>query len=151
MDFRKIELGRIQIENWSPKNGEMFSYPMYYEEEEYANLVIECYPSEIVLEPNTEYTLVIAYPLSVPYEKKFKVNSDGMTRLKFVDLICKAYRKIYKEEDKSTKIKVGNISGMLNRNATNGKYGIWGHSIEDLLLCDASVGKKNRIIVGVDS
>lgn len=40
---------------------------------------------------------------------------------------------------------------MLNRNFIDGKFGIWGHDIGDLVLVDASVSKKNVISLGVDS
>ena len=61
-------------------------------------------------------------------------NGAFFTRADLARAVSARYNAIYAEEEKSTEIKPGYIPGMLNRNRTNGRFGIWGHDIEDLLL-----------------
>jgi hypothetical protein len=58
---------------------------------------------------------------------------------------------MYAEEDETSGGNPGHIPGMLNRNTSEGKYGIWGHDIGDLLLCSAYVDDSGKITLGVDS
>ncbi len=152
----------VMIHDWNPKNKRMFDGDYYYDkthedyEESYGEMVEKCKPNEVILKGNTEYTLVISYPLSTPYKKKFKTGKKGKTRIQLVDMICKSYRKIYFEEDSSTEIppllgSEGGNAPMFNRQETDGKYGIWGHCIEDLLLHSVSITPKGTISCGVDS
>ena len=68
-----------------------------------------------------------------------------MTRSKFIDFVCKQYRKVYKDEHKSSSVQADYIPNMLNRNTTDGKYGIWGHVINDLMLVYATIQKNGNI------
>ena len=92
-------------------------------------------PEEIVISQRA-VTIIIDYPLTNEY--KFDLSSDtGFTRVHLLNEINKAYRKIYAEEEASATIKTIPIEKrkkLINRNDTNGKYGIWGHDIEDLML-----------------
>jgi len=92
-------------------------------------------PQEIVITQHT-VTIIIDYPLTNEY--KFNLSSDtGFTRVHLLNEINKAYRKIYAEEEASATIKTIPLEKrktLINRNDTNGKYGIWGHDIEDLML-----------------
>lgn len=155
----KINIGAVQISDWREKCKKkkmMFSYDFYYDEkdeyfnEEYAKEVEDCPPNEVILPANKEYTLIIDYPVSVPYKVKFKTKSKGITRLQFADLVCREYHKMYKEEDKTSGGDPGHIAGMYNRERSEGKYGIWGHDIGDLVLVNAEV-KGRTISLGVDS
>lgn len=105
---------------------------------------------EVVL-PEGQYKLVITYPLSNPYEGKFKVGTKGMTRAKLVEKVVKAYKKIYATEDEDVGAETGNISGMFNRATSEGRYGIWGHYMEDLMLHTAYLKKNGVIEVSCDS
>lgn len=107
-------------------------------------------PKETVLSAG-EYTLVIDYPLSNPFKKKFKVAKGGMTRAKLVALVIKSYKKIYADEDKDMGTQTGFIPGMLNRATSEGRYGIWGHVMEDLMLHTATVQKNGNVTVDCDS
>ena len=135
----------------------MFSWDYYYDEkdefhdEDAKKQVKACDPKEVVLPPNKEYILVISYPVSTNYKAKLKTGKKGMTRLQLASQICKHYRKMYAEEDSSAGGDPGHIPGMLNRAQSEGKYGIWGHDIGDLVLCDADVDAKGNITLGVDS
>ncbi len=79
-------------------------------------------------------TVIIDYPLT--HEYRFTLNSaNGFTREFLLKEISKAYYIIYEEEEKTATVKTIPLkqrTGMHNRNQTNGKYGIWGHDINDL-------------------
>ena len=52
-----------------------------------------------------------------------------------VDQICNKYREIYEEEEKSSIMEVrSENTPILNRGRTDGKWGIWGHGIGDLVI-----------------
>lgn len=140
MKKTNVDFGMVHIKNFTKSDG----------------LLDECDPSTVVLKPNKTYTLILDYPVSTHYKAPIVTGEDGMTRIDLANQICKHYRKMYKEEDESTEIpaKLG-IEGanvpMLNRCRTNGKYGIWGHCIGDLVLCCADIHPNGNIEVGVDS
>ena len=111
----------------------------------------------LILKPNKKYTLIINYPLSIPYEQEIQSGKDGITLREVVDLSVEAYQKIYKEEKKTSTLKEESISkrtkgasNLINRAQTNGKYGIYGHSISDLTITHIIV-KGNKIYLSVDS
>lgn len=141
MKTKNIKLGAIAISNWEPSSNRMFSWDFYYDEKDQFNDesakkdVKECNPKEVVLAPNKTFTLVIDYPTSTPYKAKIKTGKKGLSRIKLTEVICKHYRKMYAEEDESS----------------DSKYGIWGHSIGDLVLVDADIDAKGNITLGVDS
>jgi hypothetical protein len=87
--------------------------------------------------------VIIDYPLTTQYE--FALTSDkGFTRAQLLSEISRHYYKIFDEEEDSATIKTippDKRTTMYNRNETNGKYGIWGHDIEDLVLSSISVYK----------
>lgn len=145
--MKKIELGYIDIASWN-KGDKLYSDWMEKDpEDNKAYLSLD--KDEIILEPKS-YILVIDYPLTNPFAFEFTV-SKGMSRKDFVDLAVNAYREIYKEEDETSKIKPKNIPGLGNRARTVGKYGIWGHGIEDLILHSLNLKNNDIIELGVDS
>jgi hypothetical protein len=107
----------------------------------------------------SQVLLRIDYPLNKPYEMFIVSQSPkGFTRKELVELICFSYKQVYQEEEKTTKTKVIPIEErktLLNRNETDGKYGICCHDIEDLDLSSIQVSKmKNGKILlelGVES
>ena len=154
---KKIKLGDIRISCWK-RNSRLFSrwfYERAKTDEKYAEKIKECDPKEIILPPNQNFTLKITYPLSVPYKCIFDTK-NGMTRRQVVDLIVKSYKKIYKEENKTSSIKealgkdIGSVP-YFNRIKTNGKHGIWGHVLSDLILCSLDIKKNNVLEVLVES
>lgn len=87
--------------------------------------------------------LYITYPLSVVVKET--ITFDSLYSL--IKAIRSAYRKIYREEENSmTKIKPN--KALFNRGNSNGKYGIWGHSIYDLVIESIRIleGDKNPIV-----
>lgn len=155
--MKNIRIGVVHISDWNYKRGKMFSYNFYYDknnefyEKSYEEDVKECDPKEVVLLPNTEYTLVISYPVTNNYKVKITTGKSVMTRIKLAYYICKHYKNMYAEEDGSSGGDPGHIPNMLNRSRSEGKYGIWGHELGDLILINASISKKNVITLGVDS
>jgi hypothetical protein len=97
---------------------------------------------EIVVKDDT-ITLIIDYPLTNEY--RLKINSkNGFTRRELITAISKAYYKLFSEEEATATVKtipVEKRTAVYNRNQTNGKYGIWGHDIADLVLADVMVYK----------
>jgi hypothetical protein len=98
-------------------------------------------PDDIVFD-FTKATLIIDYPLHTP--AKFIIQSssdDGFTRKEIAEIVCEKYQIVYTEEDQEVGFgdagapSHADLGGfLLNRIATHGKYGIWGHSIGDLVL-----------------
>ncbi len=105
---------------------------------------------------DSDITVIIDYPLTTRYQ--FDLKSDkGFTREMLLSEISKHYYKLYEEEEKSATIKTvpPQKRSMYNRNQTNGKYGIWGHDISDLVLSNIQVYKDNKekiiLVLGIDS
>jgi hypothetical protein len=96
--------------------------------------------NDIVIAQDT-VTLLIDYPLT--HECQIKINAkNGFTRAALVQAISKAYYQLFDEEDATATVKTvpaAKRTTTYNRNQTNGKYGIWGHDIADLVLVEANV------------
>lgn len=105
---------------------------------------------EVVILEN-KVTLIIDYPLT--NESRTYINSaNGFTREKLIKEISKTYFMLYEEEEKTATIKtvpVKERKELYNRNETNGRYGIWGHDISDLVLSEIVVykGSDGQIIL----
>jgi hypothetical protein len=106
----------------------------------------------------SEITLVMDYPLNNPAEFIIKSSGKGFTKKQLALEISKKYHEIYDAEEKSAKIKTTPAEkreGLVNRNQTDGKYGIWGHDISDLDLSSVEVYKtedgKIQILLGIES
>ena len=112
---------------------------------------------KIVIE-NSELTLNIDYPLNKPAKFILKSPSSCFTKKQLIIEISKKYKEIYLEEEKTAKTKtipINEREGIINRNETDGKYGIWGHDIGDLDLSSIEVYKtdqgKIEIVLGIES
>jgi hypothetical protein len=106
----------------------------------------------------SEVTLVIDYPLNKPAEFILKSSGKGFTKKQLVIEISTKYHEIYEAEESSAKTKTIPLEkrkGLINRNETNGKYGICCHDIGDLDLSSAQVYKtedgKIQIVLEVES
>jgi len=117
-------------------------------------------PDEIVIMDShihIEFSYPLNNPLNVDLSSK---NPNGFTKKEIVDHIVRIYREIYAEEErtahpqaytvKSDKMGEGIsdvqehvviptdqrqlFSCMINRNSTEGVYGIWGHDLSDLAI-----------------
>jgi hypothetical protein len=91
-------------------------------------------PTNIIIDKG-KIDVLFEYPLTNKVIKTFYADTtDGFTKAGLIEMICDFYEEIYDEEEKTTSTKIGNLPNMLNRNITDGRYGIWGHAISDLLL-----------------
>ncbi|KIA91657.1 hypothetical protein OC25_20020 [Pedobacter kyungheensis] len=111
---------------------------------------------EIVIKENS-VKVIIDYPLTNQYEFTITSN-DGFSRKQLLSEINLHYFKLYEEEEKSATVKtipIDKRTTMYNRNQTNGKYGIWGHDIADLVLSAIEVYKTSTgqiiLILGIES
>jgi hypothetical protein len=101
-------------------------------------------------------TIIIDYPLKNEYHFDLESN-NGFSRKMLLTEISNHYYKLYREEEETATIKTLPMEKrtIANRNETNGKYGIWGHDIADLVLTDVYVYKSedDKIIlrINVDS
>ena len=108
--------------------------------------VINLMQKEVIVIKEHNVTLIIDYPLNKPCI--IELSSDnGFSRENLVKVIAKKYKEIYNEEENTASIKTvppSERTGMYNRNETNGKYGIWGHDISDLVLTSVWVYRKEN-------
>lgn len=116
-------------------------------------------PREQVI-PAAQAILIINYP--VAYEKRVLLraaNGKAFTRVELVRKIAKAYQDMYDEEANTASLSIETMQSrtnggcaLLNRAPTDGKYGIWGHDLDDLLLDTVYYNEHdNTILVQVDS
>lgn len=89
--------------------------------------IIEC--GDVKFEKEINGIVYLCYPLSVVVKENIKFNSLHT----LIQEIKKAYRKIYKDYNSSI------------------KYGIWGHSIYDLVIEGIKLYKDNSVNVSIGS
>ena len=107
-------------------------------------------PNEIII-PKQEITIIYDYPLADEFLfTHHTTNPAGFTREALSKAIMDQYRQIYEEEDAEDG-DPGLVPGMYNRAASHGKYGIWGHVIEDLILHTLHVHADGAYTLGLDS
>ena len=90
-------------------------------------------------------TIEYDYPLSVKVQVKHH-KKGGFTRKDIAKAIHKDYHDIYRKEDKAVGKPTGHIPGMLNRDFSDGTYGIWGHDIGDLVVECVNYSVKKRLV-----
>lgn len=105
-----------------------------------------------------EVSLYIDYPLNNPVSFIVKSPQNGFTKKELVLEISKKYHEIYTEEEKTAKTKtvpMDQRKDVINRNETDGIYGLWGHDIQDLDLSSIEVYKttdgKIALVLGIES
>lgn len=102
-----------------------------------------------VILPYKKVKLLIDYPLDKPSNTEIMAKGDGFTRRELITEINKAYHKIYEEEEQTATVKTTPIDkrvGLINRNKTDGKFGICCHDIADLAISQIEVQKNNNEI-----
>ena len=94
--------------------------------------------AEEVVFSGTNLIVVLDYPLRKEVTFPISASSpSGFTRAELVRKVADLYKRVYDEETQTSKIAVIPLEkrkGLINRNETNGKYGIWGHDLGDLVL-----------------
>lgn len=88
------------------------------------------------------------YPLdNGPFYATYE-SDDGFSVRDIVHLISQTYHQIYEEEEETSEVKPGiHPVFTLNRGWTDGKYGIWGHSIDDLYFGEFTLVNDINLIV----
>src|SRR3972149_2578696 len=123
-------------------NIEKTEFCPYFDKEELNSYEIKP-PSKEKNISHTELEVCLDYPLSGKFFFKIK-SKTGWSQLSLCKKICQLYRKIYDKEDKTATKGKGLIPGMFNRDYSNGKYGIWGHGIGDLVIESVSIKKRKN-------
>lgn len=93
----------------------------------------------------------LTYPLDVIVEADI-VNSRSVGQILWQ--IAKTYDFIYKDEDETCETEVVPVDergSLLNRNSTDGKYGIWGHDLGDLVFEKLAIYDNNVIEIWIGS
>lgn len=122
----------MHIETFSATEGPLSDYDL--DEEEKLD-----FPNTGVLGlVANEYAFEYDYPLTTPATFYHNLTPET-TALDILAFGAQDYKNIYEIENAGTKIKPGFIPGMLNRNKTNGTYGIWGHGLGDLCFTGINI------------
>lgn len=107
--------------------------------------------------------VLYSYPLGTTGPSALEKTLDGwvfeetapagfFTRADLVRAIASRYKAIYAEEEATTQVEPHFIPGMLNRAPSNGKYAIWGHVLDDLLLHTVTYEPEHDVYtLGIDS
>ncbi len=88
-------------------------------------------PNEIIIEDET-IKIEFTYPLSVRVEFEYN-KKGGFSRMDLWRCIYEGYKKIYDAEEADAG-DPGNAPNLLNRGRSDGRYGVWGHSIGELYI-----------------
>ncbi len=111
----------------------------------------ECDPNEIVI-AEKKITICYDYPLKEKFYFTHEINSEGGFSRKEISIqIMDRYRKIYEEEKKAVDDPGVFHPGFVNRNKSNGPYGIDLHYIEDLQLHTLYRLEDGTNRIGIDS
>jgi hypothetical protein len=109
---------------------------------------LELLDSQSYVTKRQALSLTIDYPLASPAIVPITTEDPkGFTLLILFTKIVEEYTKIYEEEGAAPK-PVGNL---YNRPSTHGKYGIWGHAMEDLFLEGAEITKGGKVRLSMGS
>jgi len=114
-------------------------YILDFEDKEVKENLIN--PNEVVIK-DEKITMTITYPLSVEINHTLE-KKGGFTRLDVFKSIYKAYKQIYEEEEKNAG-DPGTYDKLYNRKKSEGKYGIWGHYLDDLVIESVSYNPKEK-------
>lgn len=88
-------------------------------------------PNDVINQNIKTIYTIITYPLSKPAYFKF-ISKEPVTFGMLLFAYTYAYQKIYELEEQDDG-NPGLISGMLNRATSKGRFGIWGHDLNDLV------------------
>jgi len=102
--------------------------------------------AEEVVFTGTELIVILDYPLRKEVSFSISASSPrGFTRAELARKVADLYKRVYEEEAQTSKITVIPLEqrkGLINRNETNGRYGIWGHDLSDLVLHTIEISRK---------
>ena len=87
--------------------------------------------SDEVIDDRTAVPIRFNYPLTNPVDR---IVQGPLTKRSLAEAITVEYDLIYDEEERSRTTDPNPRGPLLNRSATNGVHGIWGHDLADLVL-----------------
>jgi hypothetical protein len=93
--------------------------------------------ADVMVLQSQKVTIIIDYPLNNPATFEMTTIERGFTRKQLIQEVSKRYHEIYKLEENSATTKtvpMDKREGLINRNQTDGKFGVWGHDLSDLDL-----------------
>ena len=105
----------------------------------------------VIAAPSIEAT--IDYPLRAPITRQLNCEG-GFTREQLCSRIAEVYQDIFREEQQtSSSIPEGTAGKIcMNRAETDGRYGIWGHFLDDLMLHTVYYDPlRESVRLGIDS
>ena len=112
---------------------------------------VDCYGREGIKDPSARFTelkavtIVFTYPLAREARLGFK-SETGFTRAEIIECIRSGYRQIYAEDDEL----VLDLPGSTGE--PEGKWGIWGHDILDLMIEDVEIDEQTGVVsIGIGS
>ncbi|KAG5177279.1 hypothetical protein JKP88DRAFT_332877 [Tribonema minus] len=113
----------------------------------------EMHDADEVVIAEKHIVVELTYPLSGTF--RFKLHADtaaGFTRRGLVKRISDTYHQVFYRDEERTQSRSPPCSGFLiNRGFSDGKYGIWGHVLGDLVLHTVSRDKDGTYGLGIDS
>ncbi len=102
--------------------------------------------------------IIVDYPLSFPDTFEIKTTGQGFSRKQLILAISNRYHEIYKLEETTATTKtlpIDKRGSLINRNETNGKFGVCCHDITDLDLSEIEIHKNSKgqitLTLGVES
>ncbi len=98
---------------------------------------------EIMID-DKKISISFTYPLSVEVMIECE-KEDGFSRMDLFKLIYENYKMFYTEENTEVG-DPGTYENLYNRKKSQGKYGIWGHYLEELYIESLSYDKKNKTL-----
>jgi len=139
VDSKEMDVDRITYDNqikeirfqFKYDDGDFGIYASIENPEEEMSLLVGA--DEVVLNKKKVYIL-FDYPLDNELIiEATSPNKKGFTKADLIRIVSKTYHLIYKEEERTTTqvIPVGPVGGF-----SNGKYGVWGNHISQLVLGD---------------
>jgi hypothetical protein len=160
----KCDQNNRVIDDCSPKITDCLGEQMWQDFDEKGAFIKH---DEVVI---TDKDIKVSFDYPLKQKFLFDFHSDqGFTRKQLVELIANTYKNIYEEEERTANeyeytykneadeacictskvipidIRV-QMGSLMNRNRTDGKYGIWGHDIEDLWLEGISYNPQTMIV-----
>ena len=111
------------------ENTGMCANVIQYEEQNIADAIVE--PNELLIKQET-ISIKFDYPLKNEVSFEYS-NEGGFTRIDIFRCIYEGYKKIYETEKKEVG-DPGIYPGLYNRKPSKGRYGIWGHYMNELII-----------------